>query len=84
MMYEFEYPNKGVKQTKLLISHGDWEKWRAMPENNKREERDKAHFWEKVTKGEQWFTDKSPLFDAIPTGILECNGIYPCNAKLIS
>jgi hypothetical protein len=36
-----------------------------------------------LTQGQEWFTDKSPLFDAIETGILNCNGIYQCKVTLV-
>lgn len=40
-------------------------------------------FWLTVTKGEEWFTDKSPLFYAIKTGVMYCNGKHKCMVREI-
>lgn len=76
MIYIFTYPDIGVIQEKVLISHDDYLRIKEIkdPDEYKAE-------LKKLTKGMEWFTDKSPLYEAIFTGILNCNGIYKCIVK---
>ncbi len=73
MMYQFTYSG-GITQKKILVSHSDWGIWRSLPEQTDEQIAVKESFWDEKTKGQPWFTDKSPLYDAIETGILNCNG----------
>lgn len=78
MMYEFFWIDSNVKQRKLLISHSIWEEYNSMPKLTEAQEKRAKAFLKYHTKGNQWFTDKSPLYDSISTGILNCNGQYKC------
>jgi hypothetical protein len=82
-IYEFHYPQSKVRQHKILISHDDYLTVKAMPEETKEQAFDKKKAMKSLTQGQEWFTDKSPLFDAIETGILNCNGIYQCKVTLV-
>lgn len=79
--YEFYYPDSGVTQQKVLISFEEYLRIKVLPEDSKKEEKRKGKILEEMTGGNEWFTDKSPLFYAICSGVLECNGIYPCIVK---
>ena len=76
MMYEFKYPN-GITQIKKLISHEDYLTWNEMPESTDEEIVLKEDFWKGITNGKEWFTDKSPYYDAIRTGVINANGQHP-------
>jgi hypothetical protein len=72
MKYLFYYPDYNIRQEKVLIPHEAWELSREMsPDKGKK-------YLKEQSSGEEWFTDKSPLFEAIKTGILNCNGIHKC------
>lgn len=76
--YGILYAKSKVYQEKILISHDRWRIWRGMPEGAVHEKAAKDAYLFDITEGEQWFTDQSPIYDAISTGILDCNGKYPC------
>lgn len=76
--YQFYYPNSNITQTKILIKHFQYLEINRMPEESEEEEKIKALAWKELTKGEEWFTDKSPFYEAISTGIIDCNGNFPC------
>jgi hypothetical protein len=71
MTHQFTY-NNGITQSKQLIRHSDYLKVKELPID----EQDAA--LDELTGGKEWFTDKSPYYDAIKTGVLNCNGIYLC------
>lgn len=77
MTHEFTYSN-GVIQKKRLIKHSDYLKVKLLPETTPEEIEEKETVLKSITGGHEWFTDKSPLFDAIKTGILNCNGQHYC------
>ena len=97
--YQITYKN-GVVQEKNLISHSDFENI-IKPTNDRIYDliRDKSNVEAnslevKLLKaelkekfGSEWFTDNSPLFEAITTGILELpesqGGPVPCIVKQI-
>mgnify|MGYP001615428177 CR=1 FL=1 len=81
MKYEFYYPHSEVTQSKLLIPHTEYLKFKVLPEDSGKEEKRKKKLEKEITQGKEWFTDKSPLFRAIYTGILNCNGIFKCKVK---
>ncbi len=73
--YKIVYDN-GVQQIKNLVSHEDW--------LSTKDRKD----WKKVQLelfGEAWFTDQSPLFEAISTGVLDLleqqGGKIPCTLE---
>lgn len=70
MMYKIEYPEKGFVQYKKLISHSVWEQIISIKDDEERSA--------KLKQLGLFFTDKSPLFEAITTGILDCNGQHKC------
>lgn len=74
--HKFTYQN-GIIQQKVLIRHSDYLKVNSLPETTDEEIEIKEAEMFKLTGGKEWFTDKSPLFDAIKTGVLNCNGQYP-------
>lgn len=73
-IYTFIYPENGIIQKKILISHENYLLFKINPEDNKKIEKYKESLMKDITLNMEWFTDKSPLFDAIFTGILNCNG----------
>lgn len=77
MTHEFTYSN-GVVQQKRLIKHSDYLKIKGLPETTDAEKELKEAALFAITGGKEWFTDKSPLFDAIKTAILDCNGVHSC------
>jgi len=81
-IYSFYYPEYGVYQEKILISHNDYLTVKVLPEDSGKEEKRKDKALKILTKGKQWFTDKSPLYDAIITQVLQCNGIHLIEIKL--
>lgn len=81
MWYEFYYPKSNVRQKLFLISHDVFLKYKEMPQDsNKQVKKAKAFLMEYTGGIDQWFTDKSPLFYAIYTGIIDCNGKHKCEA----
>src|SRR6266542_3390607 len=78
--FEFEYPN-GVVQQKILVSHDDYLKWRSMSEKTGEDVIIKEGFWKSKTSNKEWFTDKSPFYDAIETGLISCNGVHPVKIR---
>jgi hypothetical protein len=76
-IYEFFYPDRNIKQKKILIPHEEYLKLKVLPDDSEEEEERKEGLLTKLTGGMEWFTDKSPLFDAINTGTINCNGTHP-------
>jgi len=83
-IYRFTYKN-GVSQIKNMISHDDYiniykiyqDKIYDLERENKFKETNTTKQLKKDLKeffGSEWFTDKSPLFNAIKTGNLEYAG----------
>lgn len=73
MTYRVEYPNNGFVQYKKLIPHSLWEEIVSTKNDEERSI--------KLKELGLFFTDKSPLFEAIQTGVLNCNGQHPCIVK---
>lgn len=80
--YEITYHQNGFVQRKYLISYLDYEsiikpaysKIADLEITNSRENKNIIQKIKKQLKlqfGEQWFLDRSPLFDAIETGIIK-------------
>lgn len=70
-MYEFWYPLSDVRQSKVMISHQVWQLLRDLPDENKEcPDKTFSHQMKLLTGGNEWFTDGSPLYNAISTGIL--------------
>ena len=65
--YQIYYPELNVKQIKVLRSHSDYEKGKLIFNNEER----KAYY---KSLGD-YFTNDSPLYVAIDTGILNLNGV---------
>lgn len=79
-VYRIEYPHRNVVQYKLLIPHCAYKMSGLLPaEVGKR-------YLKRITRGNEWFTDKSPIYAAISSGILECYGgpVQCIITKLIS
>ena len=84
-IYKIEYTDRGITQYKNLISHKDYlneivpllTEINNIDQTYKKRQADKLKYplKKRIEKefGKQYFTDKSPLFDAIATGILEIN-----------
>jgi hypothetical protein len=77
-MYHIHYPEYNVIQEKVLISHEIYLEYKNMPSATEAQNKRAKDFLKYHTKGKEWFTDQSPLWDAIETGILNCNGIHKC------
>lgn len=82
-MYEFYYPESGVIQRKLLIPHEQYLTFKVLPEDSNKQEKRKKQLEKEITHGQQWFTDQSPLYESISTGVLECNGRHKVKAKQV-
>lgn len=82
-MYQFTYPDKNVVQSKVIVSHDDYLIWKGMPEETDEQAAAKDLYWKSKTGGHEWFTDKSPYYDSIHTGVLNCNGRHLCNVQPI-
>lgn len=77
-LFYFYYPNRGFGQIKILIPNIIYEQSKLLPENEVKS------FLRRYTKGEEWFTNRSPLFEAIETGILKhYGGSSPCYVNQI-
>lgn len=76
-LYEFYYPDKKVRQQKVLIPHVLYIRIMDLPIEDQDEE------LLKLSGGKEWFTDRSPLFDSITAGVLSCNGVHKCIVKHI-
>jgi|ERR1035441_3645162 hypothetical protein len=86
--YKITYDN-GATQIKNLISHDDFiniykvgqDKIYELEKANKFKETNSTREIKKSLKGffgDEWFTDKSPIFDAIKTGKLKFDGYIKC------
>ena len=91
--YRITYESNGFIQEKYLISHDDYEniiKEYNILINELEIKRDysAAKFLKKELKylfGEHWFTDRSPIYYSIETGIIKLlNGNYKCKILDIS
>ena len=67
--YRIHYPDLNVIQTKNLIKHSDYLTGKEIKNQNER----KKYFSQ---FGENWFTDQSPLFLSMKSGVLDCNSQY--------
>lgn len=99
MEYEILYVDRNIRQRKHLISHSDYLDvvkpnreivYRYDAEKNldksKRTVSEEVYLEAKhVLKGfpQNFFTDQSPLYKAIQTGVLECNGRYDVVISLV-
>ena len=72
-IYNIEYPNLGVKQQKLLISHQVYLDYLSLPYETKEEQSFAKRWLKRATLGMEWFTEKSPFFEAIESGVYKCN-----------
>lgn len=63
--YTFFYPEYNITQHKLLISHEDYLLYKDSPKDFKA-----------LVGDNQWFTDNSPLYHSISSGVLLCNGVH--------
>jgi hypothetical protein len=70
MRYSIYYPRCNARQEKTLIPHSLWIEVSSINKEKERKDR--------ITALGIFFTDQSPLFEAIGTGVLECNGSWPC------
>lgn len=66
-LFKITYPDKGITQLKVLIPHSAWMKYLCMKENTDSQKRSKNIFMFELTNGFDFFTDKSPLAQAITT-----------------
>lgn len=82
-LYQFTWHKSKVVQKKILVSHDDYLEWKSMPSETEEQENEKHKFWNQVTKGMEWFTDKSPYWEAVTTGTLNCNGIHHVTVCLL-
>lgn len=71
-VYLFVYPDKNIRQFKILIPREVWEKYRSISDDDAAKKFLKQH-----TNGMEWFIPGSPYYEAIETGVLNCNGRYP-------
>lgn len=82
-IYEIEYPDLGIKQIKKLVSH-----YQYLKDKSVFKKETPSYAYQIQLHGEvynlnikEFFTDESPLYKAIETGTLECNGTYKCIIK---
>ncbi len=91
--YSIVYASNGFKQTKTLISHADdylaviKPKYAQMSEYEYLKDYKKANAIKKEIfelYGDSWFTDQSPLFEAVTTGLIRLlNGEYKATVTLL-
>lgn len=73
-MYRIEFPDRGIVQYKVLISHEDYLKVKSIKDDDEYKSALKQ-----LTGGKEWFTEKSPYYIAITTGRFICNSSdVPC------
>lgn len=97
MKYKITYLNNGFVQYKTLIPHSYFEEIikpaqqkiadleSAQNKNNKEEIHKQIKNLKRII-GQDWFTDKSPLYDAIKTGeikLLPYQGTHKCKVELV-
>jgi len=82
MRYRFTYEN-GMSQILILIKHQDYLRFKYHPDDTEKIAKEKKTLEKQITSGQQWFTDESPLFKSITTGLLDCNGIHPVKSELL-
>ncbi len=77
-VYRFTYRN-GMQQEKVLIKHLWWLYIKLLPEKVYK------RAIKCITEDNEWFTDQSPLYEAIGSGKLRIyNGSYvPCTVELL-
>lgn len=81
-VYTFHWHASGVVQDKILLPASVYEQYMALPYRTKDEQK-AAKKWLKGYVGRQeWFTDDSPLFRAIETGVCDANGIHRVTVTL--
>lgn len=90
--YLIHYPTYGITQAKNLIAHADFlsiiKPTRARIDELK-DSPERARLQSELVSqfGQDWFTDQSPLFEAITTGMLELlphqGGSHPCIIKQV-
>jgi len=71
-IYEFYYPDKKIKQKKILIPREIYDRYRAITDDDEAKKFLKQH-----TKGMEWFIPGSPFFNAIEIGVVDANGKHP-------
>lgn len=72
-LYNVEYPDLGVSQQKVLIDHSAYQEYLEMPYETKVEQEAAKKWLKKQTGGMEWFTEKSPFYEAITTGLYRAN-----------
>lgn len=60
--YKIEYVDLGISQTKFLIPHEEYLKYKIYPNTPKKDEQYLNAMFKKYLNGKEWFTDRSPLF----------------------
>ncbi len=70
-IYEFFYPDKNIRQRKIMISHDAYLEYRNMKYDTDAQIKRAKEFLKYHTKGMEYFTDKSSYFDAIESGYVE-------------
>jgi len=70
-LYNIYYPNSKTNQVKILISHSIYLQYRTEKDDSEKIIKQKKSELAKHTGLYDFFTDKSPLFDAIETGVFK-------------
>ncbi len=73
-LYQIHYPKSNVTQVKVLISHDEYLKAKAIIDDDEYKQALKQ-----LSGGREWFTDKSLIYKAITTGFYKLGRYtYPC------
>lgn len=72
--YKIYYHDYKITQYKVMIPHSIYDEYMQMPYETKDEQSEAKAWIKNKTKGKEWFTDKSQIFDAITTGTINANG----------
>lgn len=81
-VYILEYPDLGIKQEKLLIDHSIYLEYLSLPYETKEEQSLAKQWLKSKTNGMEWFTERSPYFEAISSRKYNCNLKESINIKV--
>lgn len=81
-LYSVSFPSLGVNQVKILIPHFVYQAYSLLPQDTKEDEAYAKGFLKKFTKGYEWFTERSPYYEGIKSGMYGCNLKQPIEIKV--
>ena len=70
MVYDIFYPDQNIRQQKRLIKHDEY-----LSVKNIVDDKEYNDAYKKLGNGMEWFTENSPWYESITTGIFTCNNV---------